>query len=122
MGTEEADAQSEYEKVSQENAVTKTLKDQDIKYKTQEFKARDSTVAEQSGDRETAQTELSAVLDFYSKIKRRRRTTRSASADVRPRSMASRRLCRSCKTRRQLPRSIACVELSKEHAQSLLLK
>jgi len=69
--TEEADAQSEYEKVSQENAVTKTLKDQDIKYKTQEFKARDSTVAEQSGDRETAQTELSAVLDFYSKIKER---------------------------------------------------
>merc|ERR1712194_628417 len=58
--TEEADAQSEYEKVSQENAVTKTLKDQDIKYKTQEFMARDSTVAEQSGDRETAQTELSA--------------------------------------------------------------
>merc|ERR1740129_2289591 len=31
---EEADAQSEYEKVSQENAVTKTLKDQDVKYKT----------------------------------------------------------------------------------------
>merc|ERR1740123_797037 len=33
---EEADAQSEYEKVAQENAVTKTLKDQDVKYKTQE--------------------------------------------------------------------------------------
>jgi len=69
--TEEANAQSEYEKVSQENAVTKTTKDQDIKYKTQEFKARDATVAEYSGDRETAQTELSAVLDFYSKIKER---------------------------------------------------
>jgi len=69
--TEEADAQSEYEKVSQENAVTKTLKDQDIKYKTQEFKARDSTVAEYSGDRDAARTELSAVLDFYSKIKER---------------------------------------------------
>jgi len=69
--TEEADAQSEYEKVSQENAVTKTTKDQDIKYKTQEFKARDATVAEYSGDRETAQTELNAVLDFYAKIKER---------------------------------------------------
>jgi len=67
----EADAQSEYEKVSQENAVTKTTKDQSIKYKTQEFKARDATVAEYSGDRETAQTELSAVLDFYAKIKER---------------------------------------------------
>merc|ERR1740129_1917749 len=31
---EEADAQAEYEKVSQQNAVTKTLKDQDVKYKT----------------------------------------------------------------------------------------
>merc|ERR1712113_59940 len=50
---EEADAQSEYEKVSQENAVTKTLKDQDVKYKTQESKSQDGTVAEYSSDRET---------------------------------------------------------------------
>jgi len=69
--TEEADAQAEYEKVSQENAVTKTLKEQDVKYKTQEAKAQDNTVAEYSGDREAAQTELSAVLDFYTKIKER---------------------------------------------------
>merc|ERR1712161_143107 len=69
--TEESDSSSEYEKVSQENAVTKTTKDQDIKYKTQEFKARDRTVAEYSGDREAAQTELSAVLEFYAKIKER---------------------------------------------------
>merc|ERR1712203_146313 len=69
--TEEADAQSEYEKVSQENAVTKTLKEQDVKYKTQEAKAQDNTVAEYSGDREAAQTELTAVLDFYAKIKER---------------------------------------------------
>merc|ERR1719356_823929 len=32
--TEEADAASEYEKTTQENKVTKTLKDQDVKYKT----------------------------------------------------------------------------------------
>merc|ERR1719261_1357712 len=69
--TEEANAQSEYEKVSQENAVTKTLKDQDIKYKTMEAKSLDATVAEYSGDRETAQSELNAVLDFYGKIKER---------------------------------------------------
>merc|ERR1712151_923440 len=69
--TEEADAQSEYEKVSQENAVTKTLKEQDVKYKTQESKSLDNTVAEYSGDRESANTELSAVLDFYGKIKER---------------------------------------------------
>merc|ERR1711963_474985 len=55
---EEADAQSEYEKVSQENAVTKTLKDQDVKYRTQEAKSQDATVAEYSSDRETANSEL----------------------------------------------------------------
>merc|ERR1712083_1275541 len=55
---EEADAQSEYEKESQENAVTKTLKDQDVKYRTQEAKSQDATVAEYSSDRETASAEL----------------------------------------------------------------
>merc|ERR1711972_37972 len=69
--SEEADAQSEYEKVSQENAVTKTLKEQDVKYKTDEAKAQDGTVAEYSSDRETTSAELSAVLDFYSKLKGR---------------------------------------------------
>merc|ERR1740116_647656 len=69
--TEEADAQSEYEKISQENAVTKTLKEQDANYKKQEAKSLDNAVAEYSSDRETASTELSAVLDFYTKIKER---------------------------------------------------
>merc|ERR1740139_1181021 len=69
--SEEADAQSEYEKVSQENAVTKTLKDQDVKYKTAESKSLDNTVAEYSSDRETANAELSAVLEFYGKLKER---------------------------------------------------
>merc|ERR1711920_34954 len=69
--TEEADAQSEYERVSQENAVTKTLKDQDVKYRRLEAKSQDATVAEYSSDRETTNTELSAVLDYYGKIKDR---------------------------------------------------
>jgi len=68
---EEADAQSEYEKLSQENAVTKTVKDQDVKYRTQEAKSQDATVAEYSADRETASAELTAVLDYYGKIKDR---------------------------------------------------
>merc|ERR1740129_1597674 len=69
--SEEADAQSEFEKVSQENAVTKTLKEQDVKYQTLEAKSQDRTVAEYSSDRETTNTELSAVLDFFGKIKER---------------------------------------------------
>lgn len=69
--SEEADAQAEYEKVTQENAVTKTTKDQDVKYKTQEAKSQEKTSAEYSADRETASAELSAVLEYYSKIKDR---------------------------------------------------
>merc|ERR1712029_612269 len=69
--SEEADAQSEYEKVSQENAVTKTTKEQDVKYKTQEAKAQDNTAAEQSADLETANAEYSAVMEYYGKIKDR---------------------------------------------------
>merc|ERR550525_1827785 len=69
--TEEADAQSEYEKVSQENAVVKTTKTQDVKYKSQEAASQDKTAAEYSADRETANSELSAVLDYYGKIKDR---------------------------------------------------
>jgi len=69
--SEEADAQSEYEKVSQENAVTKTTKEQGVKYKTQEATAQDKTAAEYTADRETANAEYSAVMDYYGKIKDR---------------------------------------------------
>merc|ERR1719499_2552386 len=69
--TEEADAQSEYEKVSQENAVVKAEKEQDVKYKSQEAKSQDKTAAEYSADRDTSNSELSAVLDYYGKIKDR---------------------------------------------------
>jgi len=68
---EEADAQSEYEKISQENAVTKTTKEQDVRYKLQESKAADTTAAEYSADRETTYAEQSAVLAYYSKIRAR---------------------------------------------------
>merc|ERR1740120_220344 len=69
--SEEADAQSEYDKVSQENAITKTTKEQDVTYKRQGAKSQDKTAAEYSADRETANSELSAVLDYYGKIKDR---------------------------------------------------
>merc|ERR1712045_429589 len=69
--SEEADAQSEYEKVSQENAVTRTTKEQSVKYKTQEAASQAKTEAEYAADRETANTELSAVMEYYGKIKDR---------------------------------------------------
>merc|ERR1719428_1289891 len=69
--TEEADAVSEYEKTTQENKVTKTTKEQDAKYKSQEATGLDKEITELSGDRDTSNTELTAVLEYYAKIKDR---------------------------------------------------
>merc|ERR1719506_2219844 len=69
--TQEADAQADYDKITQENKVTKTLKDQDVKYKSAESKSLDKAIGELSSDRESANTELSAVLEYYAKLKDR---------------------------------------------------
>merc|ERR1719181_1942222 len=66
---EEAAAQTDYEKVSQENKVSETVKEQDVKYKTEEATKLDKEIAELTGDRDGAQTELDAVLEYYEKIK-----------------------------------------------------
>merc|ERR1719379_2272056 len=65
----EETAAAEYDKVTKENEIIKTTKEQDVKYKTQEAKGLDQSVAELSSDREGLQTELDAVLDYYEKIK-----------------------------------------------------
>merc|ERR1719235_1456586 len=67
--TEEASAASTYEKVTQENKVTRATKEQDVKYKTKEFTSLDKEVAELSADRASAQTELDAVMEYDTKIK-----------------------------------------------------
>jgi hypothetical protein len=66
--TEEANAAAEYEKITQANKVTKTTKEQDAKYKTQEFKTLDKEITELTSDKETTSTELEAVLEYYSKL------------------------------------------------------
>merc|ERR1719456_866613 len=52
----EADAESEYERQTQENKVTKAMKDQDVKYKTAEFKSLDKSITELTSDKGTAST------------------------------------------------------------------
>jgi hypothetical protein len=69
--TEEADAIAVYEKTTQENKLETTMKSQDAKYKTKEHKGLDKSISQLSGDRDTTNTELSAVLDYYGKIKER---------------------------------------------------
>jgi hypothetical protein len=68
---EEADAVSVYEKTTQENKLSTTMKSQDAKYKTKEFKALDKSISDLSGDKATSGTELSAVLEYYGKLKER---------------------------------------------------
>jgi len=67
----EEDEQSTYDQATQDFKVTKTGKDQDVKYKTQEFTGLDKTIAELTGDRDTASNELSAVMEYYGKLKDR---------------------------------------------------
>merc|ERR1719254_461520 len=66
--TQEADASSEYDKTTQENKITKAMKEQDVKYKTKEFKGLDKSISELSSDRETTNTELSAVMEYDAKL------------------------------------------------------
>jgi len=68
---EEADAQAEYDKTTQENKVAKTLKEQDVKFKTQEIKALGKGLTELSADRESAESEHAAVMEYYEKVKER---------------------------------------------------
>merc|ERR1740124_1592362 len=69
--TEEADASAEYEKTTQENKIAKATMSQDVKYKSKEATSLDKAVSEITSDKDTTNTELSAVLEYYSKLKDR---------------------------------------------------
>merc|ERR1719321_1541609 len=64
----EASAKEEYDTVTQDNKVLKLTKEQDVKYKTKEFKGLDKSVSEMSADRSGLSTELDAVLEYKAKI------------------------------------------------------
>merc|ERR1719473_2037675 len=66
---EEASVAAAYEKLSQENKVTKATKEQDVKYKTKEFTSTDKDIAELTSDRDSLNTELDSVLEYDTKIK-----------------------------------------------------
>jgi len=68
---EESDASSAYEKQTQANKVTKASKEQDVKFKTKEFKSLDKSISDLSADKATESQELSAVNEYFAKIKDR---------------------------------------------------
>jgi len=68
---EESDAQAAYETRTQEIKVSNAEKSQSVKYKTQAFKDLDKQVNELTADRSSTDSELSAVLEYYGKVKER---------------------------------------------------
>jgi len=53
---------------SMQNKVTKKIKEQDVKYKTKEATSLDKAVTEHTTDRDGAQSELDAVLEYLRKL------------------------------------------------------
>merc|ERR1719252_316316 len=66
---EEESAIKEYDKITQENQVSKAIKEADTKYKISEKASLAKQVSELTSDIEGEQTELDAVLDYYEKLK-----------------------------------------------------
>merc|ERR1740127_249924 len=71
MTASEQSGASDYDQLTKENQITKATKDQDVKYKTKEFKGLDKAISETSADRATVQEELDAVNEYYSGLKAR---------------------------------------------------
>jgi len=68
---EESEEAEGYEKRSQEIAEATAMKGKDVQYKVQEFKGLDKDNDELSNDRSSTDEELSAVLEYYAKVKER---------------------------------------------------
>merc|ERR1712127_1079487 len=56
---------------TQENKVSTAMKEQDVKYKTQEMASLKKRLAEDNSDLESASAEHAAVVEYYSKIQER---------------------------------------------------
>lgn len=68
---EESDAQSTYDKQTQANKITQAEKEQDAKFTTQEFTSLEKTISESEADKATEVEELSAVSEYFAKLKQR---------------------------------------------------
>jgi len=71
LQTEEDDAQTAFEKEVQAGKVTKAEKNQDVSYNTKEYTSLDKSVSELSSDHATTNEELSAVNEYFAKVKDR---------------------------------------------------
>jgi len=66
----EETAQSEYERLSKENQITKTAKDKDVEYKNKEMATLAKDISSATADREGVQTELDSVLEYLAELQK----------------------------------------------------
>lgn len=64
----EDSSEAEYHMETTKNSVVKKMKEQDVKYKTKEYTGLDKAVTEHKADREGAQEELDAVMDYLKRL------------------------------------------------------
>merc|ERR1719265_1614552 len=53
---------------SLQDQITKTTKEQDVKYKTKEYKGLEKAVADAQSDLATAETEYKAVMEYWKSL------------------------------------------------------
>jgi len=70
MTATEESAQSTFDTQTKENEIEKTTKEQDVKYKSKEATGLDKAVAEATADRSGVQTELDAVNEYLTTLKK----------------------------------------------------
>merc|ERR1719207_409123 len=68
MVASEQTAAATYDRETKENAVEKTTKSQDVKYKTKEAAGLDKKAAELSSDRDGVKSELDAVNEYLASL------------------------------------------------------
>lgn len=68
MSASEGAAAAAYERQTNQNAITKATKTQDVKYKLKTVAGLEKSVAELTSDREGVQAELAAVVEYLGKL------------------------------------------------------
>jgi len=68
MTASEESSQNAYDSETKDNEITKSLKNQDVKYKTKESNGLDKAVAEYSSDKGGVETELAAVNEYLKEL------------------------------------------------------
>merc|ERR1719310_2292565 len=68
MTATEQTSQSDYDRESSKNEITKATKESSVKYKTKEFKGLDKAVSEASSDRSTTQEQLDSINEYLGKL------------------------------------------------------